>query len=112
MSQDDGRRGPVGLDAHGITNVGRVPGTPRSPRSTSTRWPRATAPSPRAAPLVVSTGAHTGRAPKDKFVVREPGSEDRVWWGADQPAHRAEAYDDGSRGPPARATSSAAATST
>jgi phosphoenolpyruvate carboxykinase (ATP) len=32
-------------------------------------------------PLVVSTGAHTGRAPKDKFVVREPGSEGRVWWG-------------------------------
>jgi phosphoenolpyruvate carboxykinase (ATP) len=32
--------------------------------------------------LVVSTGAHTGRAPKDKFVVREPGSEDRVWWGS------------------------------
>jgi phosphoenolpyruvate carboxykinase (ATP) len=32
-------------------------------------------------PLVVSTGAHTGRAPKDKFVVREPGSEDRIWWG-------------------------------
>ncbi len=32
--------------------------------------------------LVVSTGAHTGRAPKDKYLVREPGSEGRVWWGA------------------------------
>ena len=32
-------------------------------------------------PLVVSTGAHTGRAPKDKFVVREPGSDERIWWG-------------------------------
>jgi phosphoenolpyruvate carboxykinase (ATP) len=31
--------------------------------------------------LVVSTGAHTGRAPRDKYIVREPGSEDRVWWG-------------------------------
>ena len=32
-------------------------------------------------PLVVDTGEHTGRSPKDKFVVREPGSEERIWWG-------------------------------
>jgi phosphoenolpyruvate carboxykinase (ATP) len=32
-------------------------------------------------PLVVDTGRHTGRSAEDKFVVREPGSEDRIWWG-------------------------------
>jgi phosphoenolpyruvate carboxykinase (ATP) len=32
-------------------------------------------------PLVVDTGKHTGRSPDDKFVVREPGSESRIWWG-------------------------------
>jgi phosphoenolpyruvate carboxykinase (ATP) len=32
-------------------------------------------------PLVVRTGQHTGRSPRDKFVVREPWSEAKVWWG-------------------------------
>ena len=27
------------------------------------------------------TAPHTGRSPKDKFVVREPGCADDVWWG-------------------------------
>ena len=31
--------------------------------------------------LVVRTGKHTGRSPRDKFVVREPASEAKVWWG-------------------------------
>ncbi len=32
-------------------------------------------------PMVVRTGAYTGRSPKDKFIVREPHSEKTVWWG-------------------------------
>ncbi len=32
-------------------------------------------------PLVVRTGQHTGRSPKDKFIADEPGSHEGVWWG-------------------------------
>lgn len=31
--------------------------------------------------FVVRTGLHTGRSPKDKFVVRTPGLEEDIWWG-------------------------------
>ena len=31
-------------------------------------------------PLVADTGAHTGRSPKDKFIVRDDKTESVVWW--------------------------------
>ena len=34
--------------------------------------------------LVVETGKHTGRSPKDKFFVREPGSETHIDWSNNQ----------------------------
>ncbi|MBY0294766.1 MAG: phosphoenolpyruvate carboxykinase [Methylobacterium sp.] len=30
--------------------------------------------------LVAETGIHTGRSPKDKFVVRDAATENEVWW--------------------------------
>ena len=32
-------------------------------------------------PPVVNTTPYTGRLPKDKFLVREPSSENKIWWG-------------------------------
>src|SRR6266446_4620473 len=31
--------------------------------------------------FVVNTGRHTGRSPKDKYIVNEAGTKDTVWWG-------------------------------
>jgi phosphoenolpyruvate carboxykinase (ATP) len=30
--------------------------------------------------VAVDTGEFTGRSPKDKYIVKEPSSEDHVWW--------------------------------
>ncbi|MFT7145827.1 MAG: phosphoenolpyruvate carboxykinase (ATP) [Yoonia sp.] len=30
--------------------------------------------------FLVTTGKHTGRSPKDKFVVKTPDVEDTIWW--------------------------------
>ncbi len=38
----------------------------------------------RGGPLVVRTGEHTGRSAKDKFIVRSPEVEEKVWWDANQ----------------------------
>lgn len=35
--------------------------------------------------LVAYTGTHTGRSPKDKFVVRDKNTAPVVWWNANQP---------------------------
>ncbi|MBI4316228.1 MAG: phosphoenolpyruvate carboxykinase (ATP) [Chloroflexi bacterium] len=32
-------------------------------------------------PVVVNTGKHTGRSASDKFIVKEPTTEEHVWWG-------------------------------
>jgi phosphoenolpyruvate carboxykinase (ATP) len=49
-------------------------------------------------PLVVKTGAHTGRSAKDKFIVRDAETENSIWWGktnvAMDPAHFAALKED------------------
>ncbi len=32
-------------------------------------------------PLVVNTGKHTARSANDKFIVKEPTTEEKIWWG-------------------------------
>jgi phosphoenolpyruvate carboxykinase (ATP) len=44
--------------------------------------------------LVVETGQFTGRSPKDKYVVREPGTESTVDWGAVNQPMQESAFDE------------------
>ena len=44
-------------------------------------------------PLVCSTGQYTGRSPNDKFIVKEPSSQEHVAWGKVNRASDAESFD-------------------
>jgi phosphoenolpyruvate carboxykinase (ATP) len=44
-------------------------------------------------PMVVDTSPYTGRSPKDKFVVREPGVEGSIVWGSVNQPFTVEAFD-------------------
>lgn len=44
-------------------------------------------------PVVVRTGAYTGRSPKDKFIVQEPSSAPKIHWGGENQAFTPEKFD-------------------
>jgi phosphoenolpyruvate carboxykinase (ATP) len=69
------------LAEHGIGEVqGRVYWRPTTSQLYAHALLRGEALLAEGGPLVVDTGEHTGRSPRDKFIVREPGSEGRIWW--------------------------------
>ena len=70
----------AGLEGHGIRNVARVYWNLSVPALYEEAVRRREALIAAAGPLVCRTGQHTGRSPNDKFIVREPSSEDKVWW--------------------------------
>jgi phosphoenolpyruvate carboxykinase (ATP) len=79
-----------GLEAHGINAGGRVIWRPTPPILYEHALAAGGGRLAEGGPLVVDTGRHTGRSPKDKFVVREPESEERIWWGSvNQPLEEA-----------------------
>ena len=71
----------VRLDKHGIHRAGNVFWNLPPARLYEEALCRSEGRLAAAGPLVATTGQHTGRSPNDKFVVREPGSADDIWWG-------------------------------
>jgi phosphoenolpyruvate carboxykinase (ATP) len=76
-----GAEGREDLGDHGIDAAGRVYLHPSTSLLYTHTLKRDEGRLAEGGPLVVDTGRYTGRSPMDKFVVREPGSEDRIWWG-------------------------------
>jgi phosphoenolpyruvate carboxykinase (ATP) len=48
----------------------------------------------RQGPIVANTGKHTARSANDKFVVREPSTQDKIWWGQYNRPMSAEKFND------------------
>src|SRR5688572_33338674 len=71
----------TGLERHGLAPTGDVLRNPTTPQLYSDALKRGDGGLAEGGPLVVDTGRFTGRSPDDKFVVREPESEERIWWG-------------------------------
>ncbi len=70
-----------GLDKHGIFNVGREYWNLHTSSLYEEVIKRREGKIAHLGPLVVRTGQYTGRAAKDKFIVEEPLSKDKIWWG-------------------------------
>jgi phosphoenolpyruvate carboxykinase (ATP) len=69
------------LTEHGIDVGGRIHWHPTTSQLYTHALERGEARLAEGGPLVVDTGIQTGRSPRDKLIVREPGSEERIWWG-------------------------------
>jgi phosphoenolpyruvate carboxykinase (ATP) len=72
----------LGLARHGIAATGRVYWDPTTAQLYEHALCRQGTRLAEGGPIVVDTGKHTGRSPDDKYIVREPGSESRIWWGS------------------------------
>jgi phosphoenolpyruvate carboxykinase (ATP) len=80
--EEQGRvQGQKGLETLGIRNVNTLWWNLNTPALYEHALQRHEALLAHLGPLVVRTGQYTGRSPNDKYVVREPSSEDKVWWG-------------------------------
>jgi phosphoenolpyruvate carboxykinase (ATP) len=70
-----------GLENHGLTNLRTIYWNLPSAALYEEAIFRSEGQMASLGPFVVNTGKHTARAASDKFVVREPATEENVWWG-------------------------------
>ena len=71
-----------GLDAQGLNPAGTLHWNLVAPELAQAAVRKGEGELADMGPFVAVTSPHTGRSPKDKFVVKEPSSEHDVDWGA------------------------------
>jgi phosphoenolpyruvate carboxykinase (ATP) len=81
-----GRVNPANrLEDQGITGLGHVHYNLIEPALVEQALKRGEGTLGKGGSFLVTTGAHTGRSPRDKFVVRTPAVEDTIWWDNNTP---------------------------
>jgi len=70
-----------GLDNHGLSNVGTVHWNYNTPRLYEEIIKRREGVLVHLGPVATRTGHFTARAANEKFTVKEPTSENNIWWG-------------------------------
>jgi len=74
-------QGPVGLDYLGIRNINNAYWNLTTPALYEQIIRRREGVISHLGPVIMRTGAFTGRSPNDKFIVKEPSSEANISWG-------------------------------
>jgi len=74
-------RSHYGLENHGIVNIRRVHWNHNTARLYEDIVNNSEGHLVHLGPIVVRTGTHTGRAAKDKFIVEEADTREKIWWG-------------------------------
>jgi phosphoenolpyruvate carboxykinase (ATP) len=69
-----------GADASGLRNLARVSWNLEAAALVEESLTRGEAHLLAGGALAADTGVHTGRSPKDKFIVRDAETESQVWW--------------------------------
>ena len=71
----------VGLETHGLKNLKKIHWNLSTPELYERIIANKEGQLSHLGPVCITTGEHTGRAPNDKFIVKEPSSEENIWWG-------------------------------
>ena len=80
MSEIGIRNPSCGIDAAGLITTGKVHYNASEADLCEEAIRRGEARLTAHGALVAETGQHTGRSPKDKFVVRDAATDPHIWW--------------------------------